>query len=166
MKLLKLPLILLLLTIAFSASKPYYKRTNIKPGDIIFSSLKSMRNDGFSIKTLVEIPPNFKIHFTDSEWNGNNFGFDESDITWKNGNEPIPVNSEIYFVNLNSNPKVSKGEIYGSMKISRTNDAIFAYIGQKRMPEKIIAACANNEISFGTLLNTGLIKGNTAKILK
>ncbi|MFB1021130.1 MAG: hypothetical protein QMC40_00005, partial [Vicingaceae bacterium] len=63
-------------------------------------------------------------------------------------------------------PLVSIGNIYGSMRISKKKDAIFAYIGNDRMPTKILAACANDKLGFGTLINTNLTKGSTAIVFK
>jgi hypothetical protein len=52
------------------------------------------------------------------------------------------------------------------MRISKKKDAIFAYIGNDRMPMKILAACANDKLGFGTLINTNLTKGTTAIVFK
>lgn len=139
---------------------------SLKTGDISFSSMKGADTDGFTIKTLVNLPPKTEIRFTDSEWNGNHFGFDEHDILWKTGNNVILANSIIIFSDLNATPSVSMGTIYGSMKISKKKDAIFAYIGSKRMPLRILAACSNDELGFGTLLNTRLIRDRTALVFK
>lgn len=124
--------------------------------------MKSTSHNGFAIRTYVNIPPKTKIRFTDSEWNGNRFGFDENDIIWKTGAEIIRAGSIVNFTNLDSNASVTDGTVFGSMKLSKKNDAIFAYLGDKRMPIKFLAAIANNELGFGTLMNTGLINGKTA----
>ncbi|WP_339709346.1 hypothetical protein [uncultured Kriegella sp.] len=108
------------------------------------------------------MPPKTQIHFTDSEWNGNRFGFDENDIIWKTGTEIINAGSIINFTNLDSNTIVTNGTVFGAMKLSRKHDAIFAYLGNKRMPIKFLAAIANNKLGFGTLTNTGLVNGKTA----
>lgn len=134
----------------------------LKSGCISFISMESTKNDGFVIRTNVDISPNSKIRFTDSEWNGNHFGFDENDITWINGDKNIPAGTIINFTNLNSKASVSYGTIKGSMQLSKENEAIFAYLGDKRMPTIFLAAMANNELSYGTLINTGLINGKTA----
>jgi hypothetical protein len=56
--------------------------------------------------------------------------------------------------------------MYGTMRISKKKDAIFAYIGNERMPVKILAACANDKLGFGTLINTNLTNGTTAIVFK
>jgi hypothetical protein len=139
---------------------------SLKSGCISFISMKSTKNDGFVIKTNVAIAPSTKILFTDSEWNGNHFGIDENDIVWKNGDHIIPAGTTINFSNLNTNATVSRGTIKGSMRLSKENDAIFAYLGDKRMPTLFLAAIANNELGYGTLINTGLIDGVTAKTFR
>lgn len=155
----------LLIIIIFAAS---LKRNDIllKTGCISFISMKSIKNDGFVIRANVNISPRTKIRFTDSEWNGNHFGFDENDITWITGDKIIQNGSRISFTNLNSKASVSEGTIIGSMRLSKKNDAIFAYLGGKRMPTIFLAAVANNELGYGTLINTGLINRETAIIFQ
>ena len=166
MKELKVLFVLALLILSLLALKIKSNERSLKVGSISFKSMKSENSDGFSIITSVNILPRTKIHFTDSEWNGNHFGFDESNILWETGNDTISAKSIIKFINLNAIPSVSIGNVYGSMEISKKKDAVFAYTGDERMPIKILAACANNELGFGTLLNTNLTKGTTARIFK
>ena len=148
-----------MLTMAILLSK---NSVVLKTEDISFVSLKTSNTDGFEIKTFVNLPPKIIIHFTDSEWNGNRFGPDESNIIWETGNDTIKAKSVITFTNLNTIPSVSIGNIYGSMRISKEKDAVFAYIGSERLPVKILAACANDQAGFGTLVNTHLTKDITA----
>ncbi len=136
--------------------------TLLKPGSISFISMKSGESDGFAIRTNVNISPRTRIRFTDSEWNGNHFGFDENDMLWISGDTLIKAESVINFSNLNANATVSYGTILGSMQLSKKSEAIFAYMGGERMPTVFLAAIANNEFGYGTILNTGLINGETA----
>lgn len=144
------------------------KRNDIllQTGCISFISINSTKDDTFEIITNVNIQPKTKIRFTDSEWNGNHFGFDENDITWLTGDRIIKAESVVSFTNLNSNASVSVGTVSGSMRLSEKEDAIFAYLGDKRMPTIFLAAVANNELGYGTLINTGLINGETAIIFR
>ncbi|CAM4288873.1 hypothetical protein [Zobellia nedashkovskayae] len=166
MKELKIISVLAVLVLSLVVIEMKSNAHSLKVGDISFTSMKSTTSDGFSITTAVKLPPRTKIRFTDSEWNGNHFGFDESDILWETGNDTINANSEIKFTNLNSTPSVSIGSVYGSMRISKKEDAIFAYTGNERTPMKILAACANDEFGFGTLINTSLTKGTTALLFQ
>lgn len=162
MKELKIISTLTLLVIILLVNQSQKKEIALKTGDISFISLKSTNNSGFSIITFVNLPPKTKIHFTDSEWNGNHFGSDENDILWKTGKNAIQAGSIINFTNLDSNPSVTYGVLFGSMKISKKNDAIFAYLGYEKMPIKFLAAVANDELGYGTLINTNLVDGKTA----
>lgn len=166
MKELKAISVLILLVISVLIIEIKSNENSLKVGDISFVSMNSSDNDGFSISTSVNLLPRTKIHFTDSEWNGNYFGFDESDILWETGNDTINANSVIKFTNINSLPLVSIGNMYGTMRISKKKDAIFAYIGNERMPVKILGACANDKLGFGTLINTNLTNGTTAIVFK
>jgi hypothetical protein len=162
----KVILVLALLIMSLLILEIKRNESSLKVGDISFKSMKSANSDGFSIITSVNLLPGTKIYFTDSEWNGNHFGSDESNVLWETGNDTISANSVINFINLNNIPFVSIGNVYGSMRISKKKDAIFAYTGYERMPIKILAACANDELGFGTLINTNLTKGTTAIIFK
>ncbi len=153
-----LPLLIALLPIFNTReSKP-----DLKAGDLEFISLKAKNEDGFTIITHTNLPPNTQIHFSDSEWNGNRFGADESELLWTSGNNLIQAESRIHFNRLNSSPSVSIGTLSGSMKISQKGDAVFAFIGYQKMPSVFLAAASNNNLAFGTLINTKLIMGETA----
>lgn len=132
-----------------------------RPGDISFTSIDA-NNDGFEVISLVNIPANTTIHFTDSEWNGNRFGADESDMAWNTGEQIIKAGSIISFTNLGSNPKVSIGTLKNKLRISKKREAIFAYLGSTRIPTVFLAAVANDELAYGTLINTSLKKDRSA----
>lgn len=137
--------------------------TTLRTGDIAFTSFKSTNKDGFSIVTFVNLPPRTKIRFTDSEWNGNRFGLDENEILWVTGDNAIKTGAIVNFNDLNSStPSVTYGRIYGSMNLSSKSEAVFAYIGHKKMPTKFLTACANDKTGYQTLINTNLENGKTA----
>lgn len=137
------------------------KKLNI--GDIAFTGFNASNNDSFSIITLVYIKPNTTIHFTDSEWNGTRFGADESNLTWNSGDKIIPAGTTITFKSINKNPCVNYGRLKNLMKLSKKKEAIFAYTGKApKLPNTFLAAVANNSSGYGTLINTGLLEGNTA----
>lgn len=159
---LALPLLIALLPL-FDGKE---SRALIEIGDIEFVSLKSSGGDGFTIQTNIDIPVNTHIHFSDSEWNGNHFGADENTLFWNSGTNIIPSGTLISFHNLNSTPKVSKGNLKGQMNISKNNDAVFAFFGSPRLPTQFLAAAANDTSAFGTLLNTKLRLGQTARIFE
>ncbi|WP_422081185.1 hypothetical protein [Ulvibacterium sp.] len=135
----------------------FYPNNEVKlqPGDISFTSINAY-NDGFEVISLVNIPSNTTIHFTDSEWNGNRFGADESDMVWNTGGQVIKAGSTVSFTNLGSNPRVSIGTLKNKLRISKKKEAIFAYLGSTRMPTVFLAAVGNDEFAYGTLINTSL----------
>lgn len=131
------------------------KAAHIKTGTLSFIDFDA-ENEGFEILTHIDILPNTTLHFTDSEWNGNRFGTDESNLIWNSGKKTITAGSYIEFTTLGSNPKVSFGSLQGTMRLSKKGEAIFAYQGAERLPQTFIAAIANHKEAFGTLINTGL----------
>lgn len=158
--------ILLAFLILFITTPILFSRneSTLKAGDIVFISLKTQNNDGFSILTNVSLPPNTIIRFTDSEWNGDYFHYGEGDLIWYSGDKITEAGSTITFTHVNKEPSVSIGKLSGSMAISKEEDAVFAYIGNYRMPTSIISAAANVEEGFGTLIKTNLELGYTAFI--
>ncbi len=141
---------------------PTNSSTPLITGDLIFTSISGSSTDGFSIRTTTNIAPFTSVHFTDSEWTGNRFGADESNITWSSGEKTIPAGTTVSFNAIDSFPNLSHGSLTGTLKISEESDAIFAYTGTHRMPSQFIAATANEPKAYGTLLNTGLIEGASA----
>ena len=149
---------MLLLALIFFAPS---QGNQIEHGDISFVSIDA-ENDQFEVLTVIELQPGTSIHFTDSEWNGNHFGFDESNLIWNTGEQPIPEGTLIQFNKLAEQPYVTYGTLSNTMSLSKKGDAIFAYQGTTRMPTRILASVANDSLAYGTLVNTGLIPGITA----
>ncbi|WP_136467215.1 hypothetical protein [Flagellimonas onchidii] len=141
----------------------YYdqKKQELHPGDITFTFFDA-DNDAFGIVAHVDIPSNTIVHFTDSEWNGNRFGFDENNLSWNTGGNKITAGTHINFTKLDTLPSVNIGFLKNKMKISKKEDAIFAYSGHTRMPSVFLAAAANSVNAYGTLINTGLQQGTSA----
>ena len=133
----------------------------MKTGDIHFLSMDTTDGDGFSIIAFVDIAPGTTIRFTDSEWNGSRFGADENDISWYSGADTIPAGSIIKFVDVAIAPMASHGTINGKLRLSDKSEALFAYFGSPRMPTMFLAAIANDNKAFGTLINTGLDDGSS-----
>jgi hypothetical protein len=152
---------IMILMVFFASISGIKKHAKLSPGAISFISLDS-HNEGFAIVTNQQLPPKTTIHFTDSEWNGNRFGEDESDIVWVTGIDTIIPGTKIEFRNLDSVPLASIGTVQNTLRLSKKEEAIFAYIGTTRMPVKFLAAAANDESGYGTLINTGLHLGTTA----
>jgi hypothetical protein len=139
--------------------------TSLQAGDLVFVSLKTQNKDGFVIHTNVTLAANTIIRFTDSEWNGDYFHYGEGDLVWNSGENITEAGSIIEFTNVNLEPSASLGKLSGFMAISKEEDAVFAYIGNYRMPTKFISAAANEEEGFGTLIKTDLELGSSAFLL-
>ena len=53
------------------------------PGDIAFTAFNADGTDEFAFVTLVDIPANTTIWFTDNEWGGTSFNdLNEGEIEW------------------------------------------------------------------------------------
>ncbi len=143
----------------------YYYSNNsskISAGDFIFSSFNAQKDDFFSIIILKPLPAKTSIYFTDAEWDGSKFGNDESVMHWQTGDSIIPIATEIHFYSTKKQAKASVGTVDKLLKIARSNEAIFAYTGRKRVPKHFISAVATHKDAYGTLLNTNLKEGTTA----
>ncbi|WP_353777528.1 hypothetical protein [Winogradskyella sp. 3972H.M.0a.05] len=136
--------------------------SKIDTGDIVFTSFNFKGADQFSIITLSDIQPNTTIYFSDSEWNGNRFGIDEGCMTWNSGHRVIKSGTKIFFKNISTFPVATIGKVTSTLKLSTDNDALFAYTGNPRLPTTFLAAISNSKKSYGTLINTGLIEGQSA----
>ena len=138
------------------------EKKSLNLGEILFVQFNAKENGSFAILTKVAVLPNTIIQFTDSKWNGNHFGFKESNMTWNSGRDTINAGEVVRFYNLKKSASVSHGSIKGTMNLSSRKDAIFAYSGYERMPQEFLAAAANDRSAYGTLINTQLEENKTA----
>lgn len=145
----------LIVSLLIGGSLYHPSKSNLKVGAISFISMNGS-NESFEIITNSTIFPHTEIHFTDSEWNGTQFGADESNIVWNSGEDTIKVAEIITFSELDINPTVSVGSLQNTLRISKKKDAIFAYQGTTRLPSHFIAVISNHNEAYGTLINTGL----------
>ncbi len=130
-----------------------------------FTALNADGNDDFAMVTFVDIPANTTIYFTDSEWDGSQFGTDENDFSWNSGTATINAGTVISFNAISDiSVTVSHGSITGEPGgVSGSSEAIFAFHGTApRVPTTFIAAIANSNSAYGSLDNTGLVDGTTA----
>jgi hypothetical protein len=103
---LSITLICTLLVARFS-----YGEAQLHTVDISFTALKTDHRHGFAFLTFVDIKPNTRIFFSDSEWNGTRFGIGESTLIWTNGKTVLPAGSVVTFEQINSKPKISHGSV-------------------------------------------------------
>jgi hypothetical protein len=143
-------LIVLIIVFGFPAS------ASLETGDLHFTSMDGKSQDRFELVPMVDLPPYTIIRFTDSEWNGTRFGFDEHEMAWNSGKRTIKAGAKVYFTHLNTIPTVSHGSLKNGLHLSQKSEAIFAYLGTRRQPKRFLAAVATDARAFGTLSNTGL----------
>lgn len=139
-----------------------YQGTQLKTGDISFIGFNAIENDSFSIVSFVDIAPHSSIRFTDSEWDGTRFDLDENCMTWNSGENWIKAGTVVHFSREGNQALVSVGMVDRPIRLSRNEDAVFAYVGTEYLPNHFLAAMANSESAYGTLENTGLTNGKTA----
>ena len=136
----------------------------LRTGTIRFEHMNGEKEE-FSIKVQTTLPPHTNIFFTDTEWNGSHLGIDEHTMIWNTGPKSINKGTLIFFERIATTTKATIGETKGFLKLSSTEEAIFAYQGTERMPIQFLAGIALDISDYGTLTNTGLIKDSTALIV-
>lgn len=141
----------------------------LNQGDILFIAYNADGDDGFAILALVDINPNSSIYFSDNEWNGGSIGntgafidFNEGEMSWDSGSDTIKAGTVIIFNEIdnssNSNYSVTHGSISGTMSLSASDEAIYAYLGTDAFsPTLFLAAISNESYSIsGSIDSTGL----------
>lgn len=145
-------------------------------GDIMFVGYNADGNDGFSVLSLVDIPANSIIYFTDNEWNGSPIGaggafnnINEGEMTWNTGGAIISAGTVVNFLETNSTANIGYGStlgtISGIINLNASNEVLYAFLGTNdSTPTTFLSAIANDGFSTtnGTLTNTGLTAGINA----
>ncbi len=145
-------------------------------GEIMFIGYNADGSDGFAIVTLVDIPENSTIYFTDNEWNGSPIGSggafvdaNEGELTWSTGGSVIPAGTVVVFDETNNatNPgyAASIGNISGVINLNASNEVLYAFTGTDDVtPTSFLSAISNGgfDSTNGPLTNTNLIEGTNA----
>ncbi len=137
-------------------------------GDIAFVAFNADGDDDFAIVALADIPANTIIYFSDNELNGLG-GFadlNEGIQEWNTGGAIISAGTVVIFSNtVTSSRTASIGTLStntGSMNLSGTGDALFAYLGTSGpTPTTFLAGIQNEAGNFGNLTGSGLTEGST-----
>ena len=101
----------------------------LNTGEILFVGFNGDASDEFAFVTLVDIPANTNIYFTDNEWNGNN-GFNdlnEGEITWTH-TAIVPAGT-VVVISGNSGGAASTtlGTVSGNnLNLGTSNEDLFA----------------------------------------
>lgn len=145
-------------------------------GTLMFVGFNADGLDGFAIVSLVDIPANSTIYFSDNEWNGSAIGFGgafinttEGIITWSTGVNFIPAGTVVIFNSTSDDADLdygaSVGSISGEINLNASDEVLYAYLGTDDVtPTRFLSAITNSgfTMSDGTLLGTGLIDLVTA----
>lgn len=138
----------------------------LSTGDIAFVGFNADGVDDIAFVNFKSIPANTTIYFCDSEWDGTQFGTDENDFVWNSGSNDIAAGTVIVINNLDAAIAANIGSVTGGTGLSKSGDAVFAYLGTAmRAPTTFLAAISNIGNGFGNLSGTGLQSGLTAIIL-
>lgn len=138
------------------------------PGDIAFIAFNADGGDDFAFVTLVDIPANAIIYFTDNEWNGTAFNdLGEGEITWTNANSQLDAGSVVVFTDpQNGGGSVNIGSHTGNgWNLNASNEWIYALLSEPATSygtsPTFLAAFASDAGS-GWLTGTGLTESTNA----
>ena len=125
-------------------------------GDLAFTGFNADGNDGFAFVTLVDIPANTDIWFTDEEWDATTMAFasptGEGDVVWSH-TALVPAGTVIDVDGLSSTPVASLGTIVpgtnGGAGLSSSDEGIYVYLGTQRAPTVFLTAITNSTWGSG-----------------
>lgn len=117
-------------------------------GDIAFLGMQTDNPDAFAFVTLVDVPPNTQISFTDNGWSGSALFTNENTMAWTSPAEIVPLGTVIVVRVDASGQSIGllggPGSINGVLSnLSVNGDQILAYTGTAENPN-FIAAISNN----------------------
>ena len=138
--------------------------TQTNPGDIAFTAFNADGSDEFAFVTLVDIPANTSIWFTDNEWDGDSFAdLNEGEIQWSH-TSAVSAGTVILIENTNgSSPTVNIGTVSGGgANLGGSNEELFALLSEpsaSTMATPGFLAGIANDLGTSTLTATGLTVG-------
>jgi Calx-beta domain len=136
-------------------------------GDIAFTSFNA-DEDGWSIVTFVDIPPNTTIYFSDgTAVSPTSIGSTESSFQWNTGANPIPAGTVVRFSAIDT---VSRAASIGTFSVvnsanvglSATSETVYAFLGTNTTTPTTILTAVSNEASEASLTTVGLTSGINA----
>ncbi|QNK77401.1 lamin tail domain-containing protein [Winogradskyella sp. PAMC22761] len=156
------------LLIALCLCSTVFAQTN--PGDIAFTAFNADGDSDFAIATLVDLPANSIIYFTDnSPASATTLTAAEGTLSWDTGASIISAGTIITFTDVDSetNPNLgasigSLTHVSGALNLSAGGDALFAFTGTSATEVTSWLAGIQNEAgNEGTLASTTLSAGTT-----
>lgn len=133
-------------------------------GSILFVGYNADGNDGVAFVTLIDIPADSTVYFTDNEWQGNTFNTGEGLISWSH-NAMVPAGTVIDIDGTGGTPTASLGtavSISGSMNLGASNEVCYAFTIFQGDTVFLSAISSDGFGSSGDIVNTGLIVGTSA----
>lgn len=154
---------------------PFTILTAPTEGEVIFTAFNGDGVDGMAIVTLIDLPPNTDIWFTDNEWNGNSIAsglghfIDSAEGSFKWSDTVMyPAGSVIIFdTYTSSGMNASSGTVTAGITpnegISGGSEVIYMYLGAEFAPTVFLSAITNADFpGEGTIDSTGLVDSVTA----
>ena len=144
-----------------------------QPIDIAFVGYCAEGSESLAFVALGGIPAGTTIWFTDRRWNGDTFDTNEGTWSWT-AESDVPAGSIVTMDGLGNGQEAESnfGSIFfeGTTRpdLSRTQEVVYAYLGEADAPTAFVTAIGTiafeegNPQFYGDLKNTGLVQGVTA----
>ena len=155
--------ILLLMGILFFISGTSFGQA---AGDIAFIAFNADGDDDFAIVVLNTLPDTV-IHFSDRDWNGVSFDGGEGTLFWDTGGS-VAQGTVVVFTDVDSDGNANFGASVGSLtdtgslNLSVSGDAIWAFVTNGVDDTTFVAAITNEDAEFVNIGSTGLTSGTNA----
>ncbi|MEX1189837.1 MAG: lamin tail domain-containing protein [Bacteroidia bacterium] len=146
--------LLILSIFAYSAAA-----AQLNPGDIAFMGVQTDNPDAFAFVSLVDIPGNTEIKFTDNGYSGTALFTNESTITWTAPAGGVPLGTVMIIrddISGTAGILEGPGSITGALsQLSLSGDQILAYVGDAATPGFIAAISTNLFLDICNTTGTG-----------
>lgn len=145
----------------------------LSTGDIAFTSFNA-DDDGWAVVSLVDLPANTVIYFSDNEWNGSAFNdTNEHALMWNTGTNPILAGTVVVFTEIDATPDIIKATIGtlslaggagSNLGLAKSNETFYAYLGTSAVNPTTFLAAITTEADAHTdyITNAGLTLGTNA----
>lgn len=137
----------------------------LNTGDIAFTGFNADGDDNLAFVALAPITAGVEIHFTDNEWTGSAFNTGESGFTWTASGD-IAAGTIVTIDNVSTTVTSNLGTVVffdaTNKGISNSDEILYAYQGSTEVPTVFLTAIANDTLTTGATLPTGLTAGVNA----
>ena len=123
-------------------------------GDLAFVGFDADIDDGVAFVTLVDIPANTDIWFTDEEWDAGTMAFasttSEGDLVWSNS-ALTPAGTVVYLSDIGGTPAATLGTATagtnGGPNLSGSGENLYAYLGTERNPTTFLSLVSTDDLA-------------------